>query len=149
MPETPEPPSSSERLAPGIHVAADDLRFTSSRSGGPGGQAVNKLNTQVQLHVAVSAISGLSEAGRGRLRRLAGQRLTSHDEIVIQAQTHRSQLDNRRACLVRLAQLVAEAAVEPKRRKKSRPSRAMIERRLAAKRRRSDKKSSRRWRRED
>ena len=145
MADSPAPSPSTEVLAPGIWIPPGELRFSFVRAGGPGGQAVNKLNTQVQLHVPVAAIRGLTDLGRRRLRRLAGRRLSTGDEIVIRAQTHRSQLDNRRACLHRLRELVAQAAVEPKSRKKTRPSRAMIERRLAAKRRQSQKKTSRRW----
>jgi ribosome-associated protein len=135
---------SREELAPGVWVERSEMRFAFTRSGGPGGQAVNKLSTQAQLHVAVTAIQGLGERAARRLRRLAGQRLTRDDELVFQAQTHRSQLDNKRACLDRLRQLVIEAMKEPKVRKKSRPTRAMIERRLAAKRRLAEKKRDRR-----
>ena len=138
-------PESAETLAPGVWVRQADLHFTAARSGGPGGQAVNKLNTQVQLRLAVEAIEGLSDRARQRLRRLAGQRLTRNDELVIQAQTHRSQLDNKRACLDRLRALAVEAVSEPKPRKKTRPSRAMIRRRLDAKRRQSEKKTRRKW----
>jgi len=138
---------SREELAPGVGVERSELQFTFVRSGGPGGQAVNKLSTQAQLRVAVGAIEGLSERAARRLRRLAGQRLTKNDELLIQSQTHRSQLDNRRACLDRLRQLVAEAIKEPKPRKKSRPTRAMIEKRLAAKRKQAEKKRERRARR--
>ncbi len=138
-----------EALGPGTWVRSRELRFSFVRSGGPGGQAVNKVNTQAQLHIAVGAIQGLSERARDRLRRLAGQRLTKGDELVFHAQTHRSQLDNRRACIERLRQLVTEAAAEPRRRKKARPTRAMIERRLARKRRKSEKKGRRRWKPED
>jgi len=142
--EPPRQSESREELAPGVWVERSELRFAFTRSGGPGGQAVNKLSTQAQLHVAAGAIQGLSERAAQRLRRLAGQRLTRDDELVFQAQTHRSQLENKRACLDRLRQLVIEAMKEPKVRKKARPTRAMIERRLAAKRRLAEKKRDRR-----
>jgi ribosome-associated protein len=141
--DPPSQPDSREELAPGVWVERSDLQFTFTRSGGPGGQAVNKLSTQAQLRLAVKAIRGLSERAARRLRRLAGQRLTKSDELLIQAQTHRSQLDNKRACLDRLRQLIAAAAREPKVRKKTRPTRAMIEKRLAAKRRQAEKKRDR------
>jgi ribosome-associated protein len=135
---------SRQELGPGVWVAASDLQFTFVRASGPGGQAVNKLSTQAQLRVPIGAIQGLSERAEGRLRRLAGQRLTRNDELIFHAQAHRSQLDNRRACLQRLRELVIEALKESKPRKKTRPTRAMIERRLAAKRRQSEKKRQRR-----
>jgi ribosome-associated protein len=93
----------------------------------------------------MDAIKGLDDAARRRLRQLAGARLTNDDAIVIHAQNHRSQLDNRRACLERLRELVTEAAKKPKKRRKTRPSRAMIERRLSGKRKKSEKKQRRRW----
>ena len=92
-------PESAHQLAPDVWVRPADLHFTAVRSGGPGGQAVNKLSTQVQMRLAVEAIEGLTDRQRQRLRKLSGQRLTSGDELLFQAQTHRSQLDNRRACL--------------------------------------------------
>ena len=148
MPGDASPPSESrEDLGHGVWVAPSDLQFTFVRASGPGGQAVNKLSTQAQLRVSMGAIRGLSDRAAGRLRRLAGQRLTKNDELLFQAQAHRSQLDNKRACLQRLRELVADAVKEAKPRKKSRPTRAMIERRLAAKRKQSEKKRRRRARR--
>ena len=141
--DLPGQSDSREELAPGVWVERSEMRFAFTRSGGPGGQAVNKLSTQAQLHVAVEAIRGLSERAGRRLRRLAGQRLTKNDELLFQAQTHRSQLDNKRACLDRLRELVAEAVKEQRVRKKTRPTRAMIEKRLAAKRKQAEKKRGR------
>ena len=136
---------SIERLGPAAWALKRDMRFTFVRSRGPGGQAVNKVNTAAQMRIAVSAIQGLNQRAAGRLRRLAGQRLTSEDELIFQAQTHRSQLDNRHACVQRLRELVTEALKSPKPRKKMKPTRAMIERRLAAKKRRAERKTRRRW----
>lgn len=133
-------------LAGDVRVDPADLRFSYSRAGGPGGQAVNKLATKVQLRVAVEALKGLGPEVCGRLRDLAGHRLTTSDELLFVADLHRSQLDNKRACLERLQSLVAEAVKVPKTRKKSTPSRAMIRRRLEAKRRQSRKKDARRAR---
>src|SRR5690606_23893594 len=86
--------TSRVEFAPGVSVARSDLRFTFSRSGGPGGQAVNKLSTRAELRVAVDAIEGVDDAAAARLRRLAGKRLNQSDEIVLHAETYRSQLDN-------------------------------------------------------
>jgi ribosome-associated protein len=127
-------------------VWVDDgaIRYAFSRSGGPGGQVVNKLSTKAELRVAVESIRGLSPQAAARLRTLAGQRLTQGDELVLVASTTRSQLDNKRACLRRLRALVAEALDVPKPRKATRPSRAAVEKRLTEKRRTSDRKESRR-----
>ncbi len=131
-------------LAPGVWIAAADVRFAFSRSGGPGGQAVNKLSTRSELRVAVEAIVGLSPQVRTRLRSLAGRRLTQGDEIIIVAESERSQLDNRRACVERLGALVADALAVPKPRRPTRPTRGAVEKRLDAKRRTAGRKQQRR-----
>ena len=131
------------QLAPGVWIAPGDVRVSFSRSSGPGGQAVNKLSTKAELRVSLDAIAGLTDDALLRLRRLAGQRLTDEDEIVIQADTNRSQRRNRDEAIDRFRQLVLRAATPPKRRKKTRPSRAVIERRLQAKREQSERKKRR------
>lgn len=150
----PDPPAANPAAdQPGIvpltehaSVRESAVTFTFARSSGPGGQSVNKVNSRAQLRVQIDAIEGLSEQARQRLERLAGQRLTSAGELLISSDRHRSQGDNRRDCWARLVELVAEAERVPKPRKRTRPSRAMVERRLDAKRRTSDKKQSRGWR---
>ena len=131
-------------LAPDVWIAAAEVRFTFSRSGGPGGQAVNKLSTRAELRVAVDSIEGLSQQVRTRLRALAGRRLTQGDEIVIVAESERSQLDNRRAAVDRLRALVADALAIPKPRRPTRPTRGAVEKRLDAKRRTGVRKQQRR-----
>jgi ribosome-associated protein len=135
------------RIAPGVWIERGDLHFAFSRSSGPGGQAVNKVSTRAQLRVALGAIRGLPEDGAARLRHLAGRRLTADNELVIAAETFRSQQDNKRACIERLRSLIAAALVRPKVRKKKRPTRSMIEKRLKGKRLHSEKKQVRRDRR--
>ncbi len=132
-------------LAPGVTLRRDRLRFTFSRSSGPGGQAVNKIATRAQLRVNISDIHGLDEAAHARLLRLAGQRLVGEGrELLIEAQTHRSQLANKQVCVEKLQQLVRQAARPPRKRRKVKPTRAMIERRLKSKRRAAEKKQRRR-----
>ncbi len=133
-------------FAPGVRLPVDRIQFRFSRSSGPGGQCVNKVSSRAELRVQVADIEGLDELARGRLRRIAGRRLTRADEIVIHSDTYRSQRDNRRACLERLRCLVVESLLRPKKRRVRRPSRSMIEKRLAAKRIRGEKKQRRRWR---
>lgn len=130
-------------LGKGIHVLRADIRFAFSRSGGPGGQNVNKLNTRAELRVSVCDIVGMNKAAQDRLRKGAGRRLTKNDEIVIHAESSRSQLDNKNDCLKRLRELAAHAAIAPKPRKKKKPTRAMKEKRLEKKRKQSEKKSRR------
>jgi ribosome-associated protein len=133
-------------LAPGVSVPESALRLQYSRSGGPGGQNVNKVNTRVQLWVPLAAISGLTENAIARLRTLAGSRLTIADDIHIAAETERTQERNRQAVLDRLRELILTAVKEPKRRRKTKPSRGAKERRLKGKRMRSEVKSRRQGR---
>ena len=129
-----------------VWVRRGDVRLVFSRASGPGGQAVNKLNTRAQLRVALADLRNLNDIERARLRREAGHRLTDADEIVVQAQTHRSQLDNRRACFDRLRSMVEEACRPRQTRRPTRPTKGSVQRRLDSKRRRSDKKRDRGWR---
>lgn len=151
-PPQPSTPSSGDgppgriSLGPHADVNESDLDFNFIRGSGPGGQAVNKVASAAQLRVAVTAILGLDDRARDRLRRLAGQRLVADDHLLIQSRNHRSQSDNRRACLARLTQLVTEAARPPRRRKPTKPSRGSIERRLENKKQRGEKKQRRNWR---
>ncbi|MCZ6836577.1 MAG: alternative ribosome rescue aminoacyl-tRNA hydrolase ArfB [Planctomycetota bacterium] len=120
-----------------------DLRFRFIRSGGPGGQSVNKLSSQAELRVALDHITGLDDASRTRLKRLAKRWLTKLDELVIHADTHRSQKMNKQACLDRLQDIMLRATTRPKLRRKKKPTRSMIERRLENKRKVSEKKQRR------
>jgi len=149
MPDTPEQPDATAgriTLAPRVTVPESALRLQYSRSGGPGGQNVNKVNTRVQLWVSLHAIAGLSEHATLRLRQLAGSRLTIADEIHIAAETERTQERNRQAVLDRLRELILTAVKEPRRRKKTKPSRGAKERRLKSKRQRGEIKARRQGR---
>lgn len=136
--------SSRTELAPGVWIASSGLRLQFSRSGGPGGQNVNKINSKAELWASVSAISGLAESALTRLRSFAGSRLTTGDEIHLRAETERSAEANRDEVFERLRQLILQARIEPKKRRKTRPSRASKMRRLESKRRRGETKSGRR-----
>ena len=139
-----EPPSqNASELAPGMYASPSALRWQFSRSSGPGGQNVNKVNTKTELWVAVGAISGLSDRAAGRLRKLAGKRLTAADEIHLAADVERTQEGNRAAVLERLRELIVHSLHEPKPRKKTKPTRAARQRRLESKRHRSKIKARR------
>lgn len=115
----------------------DDYQITFVRAAGPGGQNVNKVATAAQLRFSITRSRVLDEAGKERLRRLAGRRVTDADEILIIARNHRTQEGNRREALARLTALIEQAAHVPKARKATRPTRASRERRLEHKRQES------------
>ncbi|MBW1647647.1 MAG: aminoacyl-tRNA hydrolase [Deltaproteobacteria bacterium] len=130
-------------IAPGVTFDADELQFRFVRASGPGGQNVNKVATAVQLRFDAANSPSLSEPVRRRLMRLAGKRLTAEGEIVIEARRHRTQEQNRQDALDRLTALIRQALSPPRPRRKTRPTQASRERRLAAKRRRGRVKRNR------
>lgn len=119
-----------------LQVPEDEYELAWSRAPGPGGQNVNKLATACQLRFRVGSTRLLDEAGRERLRRLAGRRLTQEDELLIDAHRYRTREANRRDALERLAQLVEAASRVPRTRRPTRPTRASKERRIESKKHR-------------
>jgi ribosome-associated protein len=134
------------QITPAIVVPDEEFEWKFIRASGPGGQNVNKVASAVQLRFLLPANTSLSGAVKQRLRRLAGQRLNDDGSILIAARSERSQEQNRREALGRLESLIREALVEPKIRKKTRPTRASKERRIESKKLRGSTKQQRQGR---
>jgi ribosome-associated protein len=126
-----------------IRIQPEEIHFDFIRSSGPGGQNVNKVATAVQLRFDARNSRSIKPEIRERLFHLAGKRLTSAGEIIIEAKRYRTQQQNREDALQRLQQLIERAAIVPKTRRKSAPTVASKVKRLHQKKRRSDTKKSR------
>jgi ribosome-associated protein len=127
-----------------VWVDRQRLQFGFSRSSGPGGQNVNKVNTKTELRVHPDDLHGLSARARARLLNLAANRLDSDGFILIVSSSQRTQDANRRASVEKLRSLVAAALIEPKIRRKTNPTRASSRRRIESKLARSRIKQNRR-----
>src|ERR1700733_11914427 len=128
----------------GVSIDPDALRIEYSRSGGPGGQNVNKVNTRAEIWLPLTAIIGIHPDALHRLIALAGRQITAAGEIHLDSSTHRSQARNRAEAMAKLRELILKALVRPKRRRPTRPSAGSRARRLEGKRHRGEIKGNRR-----
>jgi ribosome-associated protein len=156
QPEFDVPPGLLE-VAPGVRMPEGLLRWSFARSGGPGGQNVNKLETKAELRVGLEDLP-VPERVKSRLRTIAGKRVIGTEEyvdiegkvrfrggeLVLTSETHRSQGRNKGECLDKLRELLVAALAEPKIRRKTKPSRSSIKKRIEGKRHRGDMKRGRR-----
>ncbi len=131
-------------LRPGLPFPVSAVHVSFARSGGPGGQNVNKVETKVVARIVVGAIPGLDDADRARVRTRLAARLTNDDEVIVAASTTRSRERNLEEALDRLCDLLAAALRRPRPRRPTKPTRGSRERRLAGKKRRSETKRRRR-----
>lgn len=127
-----------------LHIPLREFSFSFSRSSGAGGQNVNKVNTRVTLRWGLCRSPSLPDAVRERFVERYRRRITREGELVMHSQRFRDQGRNVADVLERLRKMLAEVAVPPRPRRKTRPSRAGKERRLQEKRARSQRKARRR-----
>ena len=129
---------------PVLTIPESELSESFIRSSGPGGQNVNKVSTAVQLRFDVVNSPSLNDYQKTRLLKLASHLASAAGEIIIEASRYRTQVQNREDARLRLAALIEEASKPPPaKRRKTKPSRGAVERRLKAKSGRSTIKSLR------
>ena len=127
----------------GVTIDPDELEFSYSRSSGPGGQHVNKVESRVTLRFDIAICDGLTGAQKRRLQDVLRTRINRDGVLVLHCQAHRSQARNRTVLLERFREMLAEALRPRKPRRKTRPGRAARERRMSAKKRKADIKRGR------
>ena len=127
-----------------ITIPESELTVSFSRSGGPGGQNVNKVETKVTLRWRPCDSAALNETDRRWLLNKIRSKLTTEGDLIVVSTKTRTREQNRSDAQEKLADLVRTALVRPKKRKATRPSRGSVRRRLQAKQRQSDKKKNRR-----
>ena len=126
-----------------VSIPLSELAYTASRSSGPGGQHVNTSDTRIQVRWNVKETAALDEEERERVLKNLASRLTEAGDLILAAENHRSQRRNREEVTRRLADLVREALIPPRPRKKTRPTRASKKKRLDDKRRKARTKKDR------
>jgi ribosome-associated protein len=127
-----------------IQIPDEELHFSYARSGGPGGQNVNKVASKAVLHWNLAGNTSLPPGVKERLRVQQANRVTTEGELVIQSQRYRDQGKNLEDCLAKLREMVLHALHTPKPRKATKPSRGSKERRLVTKKQQARRKEGRR-----
>ncbi len=132
------------KMTPKITLDESEIEFSFIRSSGPGGQNVNKVATAVQLRFNVIHSTSLQEDVRSRLLSQAHNQISQRGDLIIKASRYRTQERNKQDALERLQAILQQAEKSPRKRKKTKPSRAATERRLTQKKLHAKNKSLRR-----
>lgn len=120
-----------------------EVEFSTSRSSGPGGQNVNKVNTKVTLRWDIAKSTVLTDEQKVLVREKLKSKLTQEGVLIVHAQEKRSQLDNKATAIAKLDKLLARAFEVSKPRKKTKPGKSAVQKRLSGKKLHSEKKK---WR---
>ena len=136
-------------ISTGIQIPIDEFDFSYARSGGPGGQNVNKVASKAILRWCVTVSPSLPDDVRARFVETHANKITGDGDLVISSDKHRDQPRNRQECLDKLQAMIEAVAVPPAERIATKPSKAVKARRVDDKRAQSKKKEQRRWRRDD
>lgn len=131
-------------VTPRIRIPLAEFTFTYTRSSGPGGQNVNKVNSKAVLRWGVAQTESLPVDVKSRVLNKLGSQLTADGDLVVHSDRYRDQPRNREDCLSKIKALVKSVATPPKKRRPTKPSRAAKQRRLQSKQAHSAKKQQRR-----
>jgi ribosome-associated protein len=132
------------QLPQSYEIPREELHFQYSRSGGPGGQNVNKVSSKAQLKWNARETTRLPERVKERFLTQYASRLTNEGEVVIASQLTRDQRSNHEDCLTKLREMIMAVWTAPKKRRPTKPSKGSKERRLKSKQSTSQKKNLRR-----
>lgn len=137
------------RISKNIVITDDELKEEFFQSSGPGGQNVNKVSTAVRLRFNVRDTTSLPADLKQRLITAISSSITTSGELIIEAQRYRTQIKNREDAAQRLQAMITKYLIPPKKRRKTKPTKGSVRRRLDSKKQRSSLKKLRSSRSDD
>jgi ribosome-associated protein len=126
-----------------LSLIGPELEFTTSRSSGPGGQNVNKVNSKVTIKWDVAASYAITQDEKDTLLQKLANKLTTGNVLIVTSQDKRSQLENKEAAVAKLERIIAKAFEQKKKRKATKPTKSSVNNRIEGKKQKSEKKQ---WR---